>query len=219
MYRFIGAATVTLYIGPKKADVIIHKDVICSASKFFDIAFNSTFKEGSEQTMELPEEQRSLFDVFVAWLYSGSYLIPQKDASESYISLREPLQLYFLADRYQVTKLKRIIVDQLFAIAVARQLGSRKKLYHIRRIYDQTSLRSGLRILVIDDCAWHADNLYFRREKVQDWLRSNAEIATDFALSFNQRTIDPWTPNPIATGKASDYYDEEETQEATPDGK
>lgn len=48
---------------------VVHKDLICYASPFFDRAFNGAFLEGKTQQMKLPDVETSLFGVFVNWLY------------------------------------------------------------------------------------------------------------------------------------------------------
>lgn len=50
----------------------IHKALLTSASPFFAAALNSTFAEGMDQTVKLPEEKPEIFEWFIQWLYTGT---------------------------------------------------------------------------------------------------------------------------------------------------
>nr|OQO18170.1 hypothetical protein B0A51_14102 [Rachicladosporium sp. CCFEE 5018] len=83
---FTGCATVlvgsdatptTTPTGPKGAvSYLVHKELLCSASPFFAAALNSTFAEGLDQTVRLPEEKPEVFEWFLQWLYTGSLTTP-----------------------------------------------------------------------------------------------------------------------------------------------
>lgn len=55
---------------------LIHKELLTSASPFFAAALNSTFAEGLDQTVRLPEEKPEIFEWFLQWLYTGSLTLP-----------------------------------------------------------------------------------------------------------------------------------------------
>jgi hypothetical protein len=55
---------------------LIHKELLTAASPFFAAALNSTFAEGLDQTVRLPEERPEIFEWFLQWLYSGSLTVP-----------------------------------------------------------------------------------------------------------------------------------------------
>ena len=54
---------------------IVHKDLICFYSPFFDKAFNGRFLEGETQEMKLPEVSSAIFGIFVHWLYYQKYAL------------------------------------------------------------------------------------------------------------------------------------------------
>ncbi|KAK6442997.1 hypothetical protein LTR95_000710 [Oleoguttula sp. CCFEE 5521] len=71
------AAPTTTPTGPKGAvSYLVHKELLCSASPFFAAALNSTFAEGLDQTVRLPEEKPEIFEWFLQWLYTGSMTTP-----------------------------------------------------------------------------------------------------------------------------------------------
>lgn len=55
---------------------VIHKELLTSASPFFAAALNSTFAEGLDQTVRLPEEKPEIFEWFLQWLYTGTLAVP-----------------------------------------------------------------------------------------------------------------------------------------------
>ena len=85
--------------------VRLHKDRLCDASAFFRSAFNSDFKEGSEQSMELLEEKVDIFEACARWLYLGDHKLGMPKESSMQV-LRDYVDLFLLADRYQLSGLK-----------------------------------------------------------------------------------------------------------------
>lgn len=55
---------------------MVHKELLTSASPFFAAALTSTFAEGLDQTVRLPEEKPEIFEWFLQWLYTGSLTVP-----------------------------------------------------------------------------------------------------------------------------------------------
>lgn len=46
---------------------MVHKKLLCLAASFFDKAFNGEFKEGKDNTMDMPEDHAGAFGLFVSW--------------------------------------------------------------------------------------------------------------------------------------------------------
>lgn len=65
-------ATVVVGTGATAATFSLHRHVLVTVSPFFASALNSTFMEGIEQKVSLPEERADVFEWFVWWLYTGS---------------------------------------------------------------------------------------------------------------------------------------------------
>ncbi|KAI7365805.1 RNA methylase family protein [Hortaea werneckii] len=62
--------------GRGQTKYLVHKELLTSASPFFAAALNSTFAEGMEQVVRLPEEKPDSFEWFLQWLYTGSLTTP-----------------------------------------------------------------------------------------------------------------------------------------------
>lgn len=62
--------------GRGQTKYLVHKELLTGASPFFAAALNSTFAEGMEQVVRLPEEKPDSFEWFLQWLYTGSLTVP-----------------------------------------------------------------------------------------------------------------------------------------------
>ncbi|KAI5248623.1 hypothetical protein E4T43_01418 [Aureobasidium subglaciale] len=63
--------TVTLVIKDTKEEYTLHKELLCSYSDFFRVAFERSFQEARTSLMDLSVEPRVL-QAFQVWLYSRS---------------------------------------------------------------------------------------------------------------------------------------------------
>ena len=70
-FRFLYRTIVRIYVGPEEKVFDLHKELLCSKSKFFRAAFEGSFREAGEEAMKLPEQNVETFQYFVHWLYSG----------------------------------------------------------------------------------------------------------------------------------------------------
>lgn len=54
---------VDIYVGPSKVLFRLYKSKICARISYFDKMFNGNFKEASENTAYLPEDNPASFDL------------------------------------------------------------------------------------------------------------------------------------------------------------
>lgn len=74
---------VTIHVGPKRKAFVVHKELICSRSDYFDKAFNGRFIE-ADGVMYLPYDDPTIFGYLVSYLY-GNVLPPNPaDAASEY---------------------------------------------------------------------------------------------------------------------------------------
>ena len=101
--------------------VHIPKYKLCGASDFFRLAFTSDFREGEEQTMDFPDEDVDIFDMFLEWLYKKSItdFLPIHDFTARHLT--QSIDLYNLADKFQVLNLKSKRNDVLLAASLTTQ--------------------------------------------------------------------------------------------------
>lgn len=68
-----GEPVVTLYVGNDREVFYIHRNLLCNASPVFKAAFAGKFRESSELSMELPDEDVDSLNRLVQWLYTKRY--------------------------------------------------------------------------------------------------------------------------------------------------
>ncbi|KAI9879186.1 MAG: hypothetical protein M1830_009261, partial [Pleopsidium flavum] len=67
--RFLYRTVVKVLVGSEEKAFDLHKELLCSTSKFFAAAFGGRFKEAEVGVIKLPEQKVETFEYFVHWLY------------------------------------------------------------------------------------------------------------------------------------------------------
>ncbi len=62
---------VNVYVDTERAKWYLHENLLCKTSQFFRSAFKGSFKEASDRSIELPEDDADSFALFVRWLYGA----------------------------------------------------------------------------------------------------------------------------------------------------
>ena len=114
--------------------------------------------------MSLPEEEEQTFDLFVQWLYRQSYEISPQQHNHNGQVFMEPVKLYVLADKYDVTDLKSHVITKLFALRNEKWVPG---LATMAYAYEHTPQHSRLRKLLTDWWACRVDLPWFRLEVTQ----------------------------------------------------
>ena len=189
--RWADVATVTLLVGESKTVFHVHEAKLFEGSSFFKAAFTSDFREGSERTMTLPEDDGPVFELFVDWLYHRRYSIaspPVQDASEDYDVLMQPVQLYALADKYDVPDLRSLILCKIFAFI--QRNGSKPTLGTVAYAYEHTSQNAAVRTL-LTDCLIRIEESFdwYHQVGAQTWFRAHPEIAVDVLASYYENAV------------------------------
>ena len=180
-YRFGGVPTVTILVGENSTPFSIHRDQLCEASSFFKAAFQGNFLEGSEMRMRLPEEEKHTFELFIEWLYNRSYEICNIEDEAEGEGFMEPIKLYILADKYDVTVLKSHVITQLFALRNEKWVPDSDTVAYA---YVHTPRSSHLRKFLADWWACQVDLAWFRSEEAQEWFEEHPEVASAVISSF-----------------------------------
>ena len=205
--RWADVATVTLLVGETKTAFQVHEADLFEASTFFKAAFTSDFRESGERTMTLPEDDEATFDLFVEWLYHQRYNFPPPPEANAKGKNRfmQPFQLYVLADKYDIRRLKSLIVSQIFtAFKLNSEFPSREATVYA---YEHTSPNSTIRKLIADRLACVGNLDWLKLGSVQKWLRGHADIATDVLLSLAKHVRTQDTP---FGGEMPEDYNEKE---------
>ena len=102
-----------LYVGKKHTDVIIevkerqfkvHKAILTARSSVFDAMFTHRLTESNTGLVPIEDCEPNIFEEFLFFLYTGK--IQQ-------LSIENVCELYYVADKYQVSELKEECVNFL----------------------------------------------------------------------------------------------------------
>ena len=208
IYRFCEVPTVTLLVGKSKKAFYVHQEQLCEVSPFFKAAFTSEFREGSEKKMDLVEENEDTFDRFIQWLYSQQYEIPGGGTGSS--GFTEPLRLFVLAEKFDIRKLKNLLMTKMFA--AAKQGSARPSRSATAYTYNHTPPSSIIRRLLADWFACKVITPSYRDNTYQDWFRSHPEIVTDIMLSFARNISRTHWKNTFKGDMPEEYKEKEPGQ-------
>ena len=103
-----------MYVGPKRKNMEIHKNLLASISPELDKHVNNDMKEGIEGIINLPDEDEEVLTLFTEWAYTGDYAYKRitlrnpVDPKDPWPSLHKHLQLCAFADKFNVPILQRL---------------------------------------------------------------------------------------------------------------
>jgi hypothetical protein len=110
-----GTQTVKVIVGITQGEFIVHKNLLCAASKFFERALNGQFAESLSQEVKLPEDDPALFECVCDWLYTGEIDWIESIALTQAMCLWDQdhiwLQIYRMADRMMMPGLKALAFE------------------------------------------------------------------------------------------------------------
>ncbi len=117
----MASETVTIYVGPRREEFKLSKDLLCYVSPFFKAAFEGGFKEGHEKTMELLEDDPEAFNHVVSYIYRGNFgSLTLRDSSEHYTGvfrysskLSTSIYLLEFSERLQISGMKNAALNDL----------------------------------------------------------------------------------------------------------
>ncbi|PUU78966.1 hypothetical protein B9Z19DRAFT_1125781 [Tuber borchii] len=122
---FLFGGNVTLYVGPKRKRMEMHKKLLASISPELDKHVNNNMREGVEGIIYLPDEEEEVLTLFTEWAYTGNYtrkdyalpvntintMEPKRDP---WPSLHKHLQLCAFAEKFNVPILKQLAESKFY---------------------------------------------------------------------------------------------------------
>ena len=207
MDRFHGEPVVTLYVGSDREVFCIHRFLLCNTSLVFKAAFAGTFKESSELSMHLPDEDVGSVNRLVQWLYTGYYEVDDYDSKEQlHARFWQLARLNALADKYDIVTLRNDVVDEFFAIFSdpTAELSIIPSPSLIEYIYTNSSKRCALRDLLAAAYCWKISYDWYGKAFARDYLDSIPAFAVDIVLAMAQKISGKGDP---FKGKASVYHE------------
>ena len=167
--RFSAIEMVLLEVGDEEIEISVHENVLFEASPVFKTAFASKFKESSERSIYLPDDDADLMDALIQNLYA-----PQSGFREIG-STMELLRLYVLADKYDTVQVKNRICDWLLSHLKPLPPSA----IEVEFVYGNTTSERPVRRLMVDWFMWRIDAIWFDKEENRRWLKSVPEFAVD----------------------------------------
>lgn len=192
---------ITLLVGEQKVPFHVHMDILCRRSSFFESAFMGSghFKETSEKSMTLPEDDAQVFDNLIQWLYSGKLLnIAQSAVKESreqadklYLQLA---LLYVTADKYIIHELQNHVMSYICKLKqVHRPVPPGPNV--INYIYNNSAQNSPFRRLLVQWYVWTVPLSIYSQPSMLEWLRAKSDFAADLVVELSLRASgekNPW---------------------------
>ena len=158
--------------GPRQSSLHVHQDLLFDVSTVLKVAFSGKFKEASERSMSLPDDDKSSVERMLKWLYTRklelTIPVSKRTSEECYLQLA---QLNTLADKYDIYLLKNRIVDELFDLAKPPRNIQPPQIPAIAYVYMNTTEGSSFRKLLV---AWYAyggvDCIWYDRETTRNMI-------------------------------------------------
>ncbi|KAK5164052.1 uncharacterized protein LTR77_010143 [Saxophila tyrrhenica] len=116
--------TITVLVGANEARFMLHKNVVCATSDFFRAACDGNWKEATDKVIRVPEAEPSVFQFYLAWLYTDRIDLDQNFAikgqydavelSQTYLSL---LNAYIFGDIIQDVAFRNALIDKMLVLS------------------------------------------------------------------------------------------------------
>src|SRR5271170_4272980 len=181
---------ITVGIASPPQTFTIHKNLICSASQFFNKAFNGNFKKGT-RCMKLPHESPETFQALYHWLYTGNLLCKK--------FLMEPLieedvywlHVYAMADRLLIDKLS-LDTYSMIQDYFSGETRSMPSVRFIKELWSDCGLPQCKQKLLIEYIVSHCTFCFVTHPdtccwKWQEVLRCHPEFAARLGVAFAER--------------------------------
>ena len=197
---------VDLIVGKKKTKITIHQDILFEASPVLKAAFTSKFREGSERSMHLPEDDPDHVDVLVQFLYSTEvkfYDLSPNPKFDDVVMLA--VHLWVLADKYEVVKVKNAICGYLSNLIRSRS-NPKAPPAAVTFIYENTTDTATIRQLLVAWHLWQNDQAWLGDKDKRAWLLSLPEFAVDVLSALSQASNIRYGTNPFEDGQGGKVF-------------
>lgn len=140
---------VDIYVGPESTHWAIHEKLLCYHSPYFASVFydkKADSRPGSSKSYGLPDDEDRPFELLVGWLYSRAIKAPTEEKDIGAL-----LDLYLLADRFEIEKLADDVVNTVREFY--HSSGSYPGLRRVQYIYSNTSDDNAMREMMVGSIA------------------------------------------------------------------
>ncbi len=170
--------------------------------------------------MTLLDDDRHTFGRMIHWLYTRkldlTVPIDRETSAKCYLQLAK---LNTLADKYDIYLLKNDIVDELFDLTKAPKNVMPPQTPIIKYVYDNTTLGSSFRKLMVAWCAYRIDFKWYDTEDAKDQLAGvSQDFVVDLAIELGARHKHPDRKNPFTLPSSTFHETSPEATRSTTDG-
>ena len=116
----------------------------------------------------------------------------------------QPIELYMLAEKYDMRSLKNLVVSELFLAFKPNHFQPR--LSTIAYAYEHTTQSSPIRKLLADKLARLSATVY-QQADVQNWLRNHPDVSAELNVSLAKCIVKQ--SNPFAEARPEGYMEKE----------
>lgn len=163
------------------------------------------FKETSEKSMTLPDDDAGAFERLIQWLYFKNLLVDEEAAEASSDEAQDQVywqlaRLYVTADKYDIIDLKNKTINEFYKLKHKHYFGT-PDYEVIDYVYENTAPNSQLRRLLAEGYNWNVHLDWYNSSKAKAFLLERPpDFAVDIAISMARRIDgekDPWTTGSI----------------------
>ncbi|KAJ4290967.1 hypothetical protein N0V90_010163 [Kalmusia sp. IMI 367209] len=163
----------------------VHPPILKERSVFFQKALEGDWREAKDCAIDLPEDEPTVFSVYLRYLYTGNMSIDSDQTNIRAAARYErwmAINLYTLADKFQDVRSKNAATKAL--VKAVREVRGEKnwvlpELDNIKAIYGRTMFGSALRKLLVDLFAYYAS-----REHLNDYDGFPKEFLFDLSSAL-----------------------------------
>lgn len=155
----LGTEIVTIYVGAKRKEFLVHKKLLCKKVEYFNKMFNGGFREAREAIAYMSEDDPAAFSLLVRWVYRDTIpdISREEKHGENKCEYDDILDLYLLAHKLNLEKVADVCMDLL--IDDDRSYSDWPGDEHIQKVYDNTAADSALRRYCLRVLQWYLVDL------------------------------------------------------------
>jgi hypothetical protein len=189
----------------------VQETLLRQHSLFFKKALSRDWKEKVERIVNLPEDEPTLFAVYVEFLYSGNLAVVPEDLDPidaTHLEQHMLCKLYVLAEKLQDMDTRNRAIQGLLYSAKQVRPGNSSicpGMESIKIIYDGTLPGSMARKLLID---------YYTYRGTGSWVIDHKGWPDDFLIDLATNLMDKRAiPNdPTRNGNGAEYMEKEQNK-------
>ena len=170
---------ITIIVGEDEQSFLVHKDMLCAKSKYFESACSELWASGREKVVRPTQGTPKQFKMYSEWVYTSRLNVDAEDPNQQ---LAELIGMFILGDFLNDHQLRNATMDCL----ITTILGSTHVfgLDQLDRIYAETPASSPLRRFAV----WWVLANVSRKDLESSITQYPAELVQELALAALKQT-------------------------------